>query len=156
MRHPPFRAIVESLDEKVDSLLAAAPFEFAVLPKTMPQCGIYLFSEGERHLYVGRSNRIRKRLSNHCRPSATHYQASFAFRLAREATGLVTAFYSVEGSRSQLAEEPTFRMAFEQAKSRLRSAQIRFVEEVDPIGQAILEIYVAMRLGTPYNDFDTH
>ena len=33
---------------------------------------------------------------------------------------------------------------------------IRFVEETDPVRQALLEIYVAAVLGTPYNDFDNH
>jgi hypothetical protein len=33
---------------------------------------------------------------------------------------------------------------------------VRFVEEPDPICQALLEIYSAVALQTPYNDFDTH
>jgi hypothetical protein len=33
---------------------------------------------------------------------------------------------------------------------------IRVVEETHAIPQALLEIYVALRLGTPYNDFGTH
>ena len=45
--------------------------------------------------------------------------------------------------------------------SNLRSGQgvdqiIRFVEENDPVRQALLEIYAAVALKTPYNDFDTH
>ena len=34
--------------------------------------------------------------------------------------------------------------------------KIRFVEETDPVRQALLEIYVATVLETPYNDFDNH
>jgi hypothetical protein len=33
---------------------------------------------------------------------------------------------------------------------------LRFVEESDPIRQALLEIYSARVLKTPYNDFDNH
>jgi hypothetical protein len=33
---------------------------------------------------------------------------------------------------------------------------IRFVEENDPLRQALLEIYAAVALCTPYNDFETH
>jgi hypothetical protein len=33
---------------------------------------------------------------------------------------------------------------------------LRFVEENDPVRQALLEIYVAVTLNTPYNDFDNH
>ncbi len=34
--------------------------------------------------------------------------------------------------------------------------QVRYVEERDPLRQALLEIYVALVLKTPYNDFNTH
>jgi hypothetical protein len=33
---------------------------------------------------------------------------------------------------------------------------IRFIEESDPVRQALLEIYVASALQTPFNDFDNH
>jgi hypothetical protein len=33
---------------------------------------------------------------------------------------------------------------------------VRYVEETDPLRQALLEIYVSIILKTPYNDFDTH
>jgi hypothetical protein len=33
---------------------------------------------------------------------------------------------------------------------------LRFVEESDPTRQALLEIYVAVTLKTPFNDFDNH
>jgi len=33
---------------------------------------------------------------------------------------------------------------------------VRWVQESDPVKQALLEIYVAVVLQTPYNDFDTH
>ena len=34
--------------------------------------------------------------------------------------------------------------------------ELRFVEESEPLRQTLLEIYVAVVLKTPYNDFDTH
>ncbi len=122
----------------------------------MPTSGIYLFSEGERHLYVGRSRKIRRRLGNHCRRGATHHMATFAFRLAREATGRLKASYKPQGSRAALLEEGEFREAFDAAKARVRAMDIRFVAEEDSLRQTILEVYVAAALGTPYNDFDTH
>jgi hypothetical protein len=33
---------------------------------------------------------------------------------------------------------------------------LRFVEEHDPLKQALLEIYVSIVLGTAYNHFNTH
>jgi predicted GIY-YIG superfamily endonuclease len=136
--------------------MAMQPATYSTLPKAMPESGIYLFSEGDRHLYVGRSRRIRRRLGNHCRPGATHRMAAFAFRLARESTDRLTATYKSDGSRAALARDPDFHGAFEAAKSRIRDMDIRFVEEPEPLRQALLEIYAAVVLSTPYNDFDTH
>jgi predicted GIY-YIG superfamily endonuclease len=63
------------------------PLRFGSLPRVMPDRGVYLFSDGEQHLYIGRTNALRKRLQNHCRISGTHFTATFAFRIARHETG---------------------------------------------------------------------
>lgn len=151
-----FRQLVDGLHPKFERLVEMTPVAYAELPRVMPERGIYLFSEGDRHLYVGRTNRIRKRLQNHCRPSGTHFTATFAFRIAREATNRLTASYTKQGSRGDLVNDPAFAAAFVAAKSRVASLDIRFVEEADPVRQALLEIYVATVLRTPYNDFDNH
>jgi len=151
-----FAAIVEELDASFHQLLEMRPSKPLALPREAPQAGIYLLSEDEKYLYVGRSNRIRKRISNHCRASATYKMAAFAFRLARESTGQMKATYKPEGSRGDLMKSPTFVAAFETAKGRIRDMDVRFVAEAEPVRQAVLEIYVAVVLGTPYNDFDTH
>src|SRR5882762_2836430 len=116
----------------------------------MPERGIYLFSEGDLHLYVGRTNRLRQRLAGHCRPSSNHFSATFAFRIARKETGLHKATYSTEGSRASLVKDLTFGPAFIRAKTRLPAMDLRFVEEADPIRQTLLEVYVAVTLRTPY------
>lgn len=122
----------------------------------MPESGIYVLSENGSHLYVGRSRNIRRRLGRHSRPGATHRMAAFAFRLAREATGQLRPTYRSQGSRIALMSEGAFQAAFAEAKARIREMQVRFVEEPDPVRQTILEVYVAVALQTPYNDFDTH
>jgi hypothetical protein len=33
---------------------------------------------------------------------------------------------------------------------------VRYVEEIDPLKQALLEIYAAVSCGAKHNDFDTH
>lgn len=148
---------IEALRPKLTQLLAMAPVTATTLPRSMPKRGVYLLSEGERHWYVGRSNNIKKRIGRHSRPGATHRMAAFAFRLAREATGNVKATYKKgEGSRSALMEDQEFVAAFDSAKARIRNMDLRFVEETDPVRQALLEIYVAEVLGTPHNDFDNH
>lgn len=106
--HPEFQA-----------LMSMMPVQYGRLPRLMPERGIYLFSDGDDHLYAGRTNRIRRRLSGHCRPSSTHFSATFAFRMARQETGFLKASYAREGSRSQLASDDVFGPVFSQAKARL-------------------------------------
>jgi predicted GIY-YIG superfamily endonuclease len=155
---PKFASVVEQLDHKHQALLAAEGFNYDSLPRSrdMPERGIYLFTENSRYLYVGRTNRIRRRLAAHCRPSGSHNAATFAFRIARKQTDNLTATYRTKGSREMLLQDPTFSAAFTAAKERLRKMEIRFVQETDPVRQALLEIYVATVLETPYNDFDNH
>ena len=154
--HPKFAALVESLHDSFERLVAMPPCTPKLMPVGIPHRGIYLFSEGAVHQYVGRTNGIRGRVRNHTRPSATHNQATFAFRIARSTTGILTASYKPEGSRQGLQSDAVFGPAFVAAKARVASMDLRFVEEKDPTRQALLEIYVATVLGTPFNDFESH
>lgn len=97
--HPRFEKYVADLETAFRHLLEAKPVLPTELPADMPVAGVYLFSERGRHLYVGRSNALRR---------------------------------------------------------RIRRMHVRYVEESDPVKQALLEIYVATVLKTRYNDFDTH
>lgn len=153
-----FSSHIEELKPKLKNLLAKSPVTPDSLPThILPRKGVYLLSEGDEHLYVGRSNNIKGRVGRHSRPGATHRMASFAFRLARDATGRTKATYKKgEGSRSALIKDEKFVAAFNAAKARIRKMDLRFVEENDPVRQALLEIYVAVVLNTPYNDFDNH
>ena len=154
--HERFKHYVESLHPSFERLMEMSPVKMSALPKQLPDKCVYLFSEGEQTLYVGRTRRLRRRLSQHSVAGAQHKHAVFAFRLAREMTGRLTASYSVKGSRTALSADTQFAEAFTQAKTRVRAMDLRFVEETDPLRQALLEIYVSIVLGTKYNDFDTH
>ena len=60
-----FAKHIEEVVAKYEALIGMHPHtvaEFDELPGDIPKCGIYLFSEGEKHLYVGRTNRLRERL----------------------------------------------------------------------------------------------
>lgn len=152
-----FARHVEALHPSYERLVAMTPFTFAQLAQqVLPARGVYLFSEGERHLYVGRSNDIRARIRLHCRPGSTENQASFAFLLTREACGVPKATYRPEGSRKHLLTQDAFAECFVAQKTRMRAMSIRAVEEVDSNRQALLEMYVAISLATPYNDFNNH
>lgn len=154
--HEHFKQYVESLHPSFERLVEMSPVKMSALPKRLPEKCVYLFSEGEHTLYVGRTRRLRQRLRQHSFAGAQHNQAVFAFKLAREVTGRTVAAYSIKGSRAALSVEPLFAEAFTQAKARVRKMDLRFVEETDPLRQALLEIYVSIVLGTKYNDFDTH
>lgn len=151
-----FRNFIESLEPSYQRLMQMEPVTVASLPRDMPTSGIYLFSEGDQHLYVGRTNTLRKRLQNHCRPSSGHNSATFAFRLARQLTGRTNATYTAEGSRSFLQLHPEFGPVFIAQKERVRNMSVRYVSEPDPMCQALLEMYVSVSLGTSHNDFDNH
>src|SRR5262245_18122042 len=127
-----FRQHVERLHEKFEALIGMDPVSLERLPRVVPKSGIYLFSEGQSHLYVGRSKRIRQRLRYHC---GSAKDAPFAFKLARELTGNIKAAYATEGSRQQLLSNAAFFAAFQAAKDRIRKMDIRYVEEPEPTGK---------------------
>lgn len=154
--NPKFAKLVESLEPAFQKLVLMPPVTAASLPRIMPVQGIYLFSDGPKSLYVGRSSNIRRRISLHCRPGSQHNQATFAFRMARLQTGRTQATYTTTGSRGELVKDAEFSSVFTACKARIRQFDLRFVEEVDPTRQALLEIYVATVLNTPFNDFENH
>lgn len=154
--HEAFREYVEALHPSFERLLQAKPVKIKDLPKDAPAQCIYLFSEGPRRLYVGRTKNLRQRLRQHSIPGSQHNQAVFAFRLARESTGSIVAAYTTIDSRAALCKQDEFGSAFTLAKGRVREMDGRYVEERDPLRQALLEIYVSVVLKTPFNDFETH
>ena len=154
--HEAFRVYVESLHPSFERLMVMSPLKIDRLPRDLPGECIYLFSEGENHLYVGRTTKLRQRLRQHSIPSAPQNQAGFAFKLACEVTGRTEASYKTKDSRNALCADPSFAEVFRQAKARVRKMDVRFIEEADPLRQDLLEIYVAVVLKTKYNDFETH
>jgi len=149
-----FDNVIEAVRAKFAALIASPKHCIKSLPKEMPEAGIYLFSEGGRPLYVGRTNKLRKRLQYHVRDN--HNQATFAFLLARRKTGRLKASYKPEGSRTALLSEPAFRAAFDAARRRITEMDVKFVEEPDPVKQTILEVFTAFETQAEFNDFDNH
>src|SRR5207249_60832 len=115
-----FERLISTLRPKSDALLAMVPVKVDALPRgpSVPRGGVYLFSEGESHLYVGRTRRLRARLRDHCNPKLL--AAPFAFRLARETVGMLKPSYTPDGSRRALVTDPTFSAAFQAAAQRIR------------------------------------
>ena len=149
-----FAALMEPLEAKCRALLAMPPVAAADVPRETPIGGVYLFSDGNVHLYAGRTKRpIRERIRNQfgANPSA----ASFPWLIARATTGR-RATYRRTGSRRELLADPQFRTQYEDARARIRGMHVRYVHEPEPVRQALLEIYVAVVTRARYNDFDTH
>ena len=153
-----FLDLIEEISPSFEQLMNMRPVRNGFFDGFNPKQGVYLFSERDNgHLYVGRSNNIRIRYGEHCNPGSTRHSATFAFRLARKTTGKDKPSY-VHGpdSREGLMENAEFFAAFNEAKARIRLMDFRFVEENDSKKQCILEIYTAITLVTPYNNFDNH
>lgn len=133
-------------------------FPLVNLPKDRRLRGVYLLTEGECHLYVGRSNDIIGRYYAHRRESSGDGVAPFAFRLACLSSDR-TAISNVKGhpeTRAMKMLDLEYRAHFSAAKTRIRKMDFRYVVESDPVNQAILEVYCAAALGTPHNTFDNH
>jgi len=153
---PAFGDAVVGLDTSFRRLLDCEPITFDTKPRKLPGSVVYFFSDGVKPIYVGRSNKFRQRLGNHCRHGSQTNQASLAFRLACEEVAHVREKYRAGASAAaSLQSVPGLAAAFAQTKERLRSMEIRYVEEVDQVRQALLEMYAALSLGTKH-DFGTH
>lgn len=90
-------ALITELPGLISQLLAAEA-SGAAKPPTSDERGIYLFSEGDRHLYVGRtsitarsrqgknvpSTSFSQRWKQHCGEKSAPNQASFAMKLGRQ------------------------------------------------------------------------
>src|SRR5690349_5655947 len=108
-----FRVLVDDLDRKCQALLSMVPVIAEMIPSDTPTGGVYLFSQGEIHLYAGRTRRkIATRIRNHF---STAPDCPFAWLLARKATGKY-ATYRREGSRKSLLADSIFKAEYERAK----------------------------------------
>jgi len=151
-----FRAEVESrLPDLVEELVSCAPHR-RVVDRAPTTPGIYLYSEGDRHLYVGRTRDLSRRWADHTRPSSSINSASFAFNIAKRATAKEGVNVAI--ARLQLAVHPVFERAFIDAKARVRAMDYRFVRVDSAVLSTVGEVYAAMVLGTEgdFNEFETH
>lgn len=150
-----FRNEVEArLPDLVEEMLRCQPHRRGIhyAPKV---AGLYLYSETDRHLYVGRTRKLARRWGDHTQPGQGINTAAFAFNIAkREAAA---ACVNVAVSRNALAGIPTFAAAFVRAKARVRDMDYRYVEVASPLLSTVGEVYAAMVLGTEgdFNAFET-
>jgi len=121
----------------------------------VPEKGVYVFFENNKPIYVGRSNRLKKRIKEHSQISSDQYSATLAFRIAKQNTLILQKKWGKQ-TNEQLMKNSVFREKFEAAKDRIARTRIRFIEVKDQVEQAMFEIYAALVLDTELNDFSTH
>ncbi|WP_321430686.1 hypothetical protein [uncultured Methanolobus sp.] len=149
-----FQDMINSLPGLQDKLENSRSFKRDNL-QGMPECGIYVFYKDEKPLFVGRSDKMKKRIMTQARKGSTHHSAPFAFLLARNkanAKGMDTE----NKKRDELVKDPMFNELFIQSKEEVSKMSIKCVAVEDPIIQTIFQVYAAMQLDTPYNKFETH
>lgn len=148
-----FRILTDRTPSRLQSLLDRPPIAVDDIGITqVPQKGVYVFFEDNTPIYVGRSNRLKKRLKEHSQRSSDHYSATLAFRIAKQNTSTLQK----KQTNEQLMKDRDFVKEFEAAKDRIARTKIRVIEIEDQIEQALFEIYAALTLNTRYNDFSTH
>ena len=121
--------------------------------KTRKEAGVYVIEERDRAIYVGRSRDLRRRLNDHL--SASVSKAALAVRMARAATGLHANYKKERSARHLFDTNETFRAAFKSATERIGAMHVRWEAEEDDVCQALLEIYAAVELESPFNSFGT-
>lgn len=149
-----FERIISLFPEYQKKLVNSRPLKRDDL-QGIPECGIYVFYKDENPLFVGRSDKMKKRIITQGRKSSTHNSAPFAFLLAiNKATkkGLDIG----NKTRNELVKDLMFNELFTQSKDEVSKMSVRCVAVTDPIEQTIFQVYASMELGTEYNKFKTH
>jgi len=145
-----FGKIVESFPALFEELEKSPSCQRLEIPQNLTQ-GIYVFYENGEPQYVGRcgrKGRLKKRILEHSRPSSGHNTATFAFLIAKEELDKRDPTLS----RIDIEKTPEFH----EAKQKIALMQIKYLEIEDPITQTLFEVYAALELGTPYNNWETH
>ena len=151
--HEKFKLRVDKLPNQLQSLMncnAVTRTNLASVPKR----GVYLFLENEKPIYVGRTDRMRARLTEHGRKGAGNNDASFAFRLAKSEAKRMNL--EITGKRKEIEIHPEFSKLFTVAKQRVAAMQIKYIEINDSVDQYLFEVYASEVLQTPFNDFENH
>ena len=148
-----FRGLVERMPELLKDLKEQKARTMDDL-NGIPTRGVYVFYERNKPLYVGRSNRLKSRIREHCGESSTHTSATFAFNLAKEEMGIDQR---TRVTRKELEKAPGFDRAFYEARMRVKDMKVRAVQIDGQAAQALFEIYAVLALETRrYNDLGTH
>ena len=151
-----FKELTDGMPSRLQSLLEQPLIAIDDIGITqVPQKGVYIFFEGEgnKPIYVGRSNRLKERLREHSQ-SRQHYSATLAIKIAKRNMPTLQN-EERKPTVKQLMDNEDFKKEFEYARDRIARMKIRCVKIEDQIEQAMFEIYAHLELGTEFNDFKT-
>ena len=86
--------------------------------------------------------------------SSNHNSATFAFIIAKHDAEKKNI--DLNKTRDELQVDPDFLPFFKNAKERVSEMKIKVIDIENPIEQTLFEVYAALELKTPYNDWETH
>ena len=143
-----FASAFDGIKPAFRRLVEMDPFCLDEVPSPVPAAhpGVYLLSESDRPLYVGRTRDVRGRLSDHRSSAPT--RATLAVKMARIAANRPATYTSGNSATHLYSHDLTFRTRFDEARARICAMQVRWVVETDDVRQAMLEIYAAVDLDT--------
>ncbi|MEZ5039740.1 MAG: hypothetical protein R2828_07610 [Saprospiraceae bacterium] len=112
--------------------------------------GLYVFLHNKVPLYIGISQKVANRIQQHIK-GHTHFQATFAFRIALD-NYQVEHGVVYDGQRAAF----DFKKYVPPVQAFLTQQQVAVLPIDNPTELYLFEVYCAMQLGTPYNEFKTH
>ena len=111
--------------------------------------GCYVLIYRSRPVYIGISRGVAARVFQHIK-GRTHYDASLAFRMARDE-------YDPGGQRRHLIQNRKFREVFDRKQKYLSRCLIAAIRIDNALERYLFEAYCAMKLNTSkWNTFETH
>lgn len=111
--------------------------------------GCYVLIDRKRPVYTGIARGVFRRLSQHVK-GGTHYDASLAYRMAKSRCHR-------QMTRSSHMSDQDFRILFDEAKARIATMKVAYIEITNPLELYVFEAFCAMALDThPLNTFHTH
>ena len=112
--------------------------------------GLYIFYKDDSPFYVGISQKVIGRLLQHVK-GTNHHSASFAYKI-----GKANYLKANPNLRNVARKGVNFSDHVQPAQGWLMQQKVAIIPIEDSTERYLFEVYCAMKLRTPYNDFETH
>ena len=168
-----FKQMPEHLEELLQSTAVYGDEAKKLCAEKCPSDkGIYVFYEGEKALYVGRSDRIKGRINEHGNGKISERSSSAAFAVILAKEKLFKKKYPEHSDKTmkeiwnlkefkgltygKIKGQKDFERFFKKAQERIREMHVGVVGIADHNEQSIFEVYAHLELEAPYNSFRNH